>query len=50
VWDGGTAFCTAPSAKFSIRGRADCARRGYDRKRFFQVDTGESLNKVQVLQ
>lgn len=50
VWDGGTAFCTAPAGKFSIPGRADCARRGYDLRRFFQVDTGDNLNKVQVLQ
>jgi uncharacterized membrane protein len=50
VWDGGTAFCTAPTPKFTIVGRADCSRRGYDRKRFFQIDTGDNLDKVQVLQ
>jgi uncharacterized membrane protein len=50
VWDGGKAFCTAPTAKFSIVGRAGCTRRGYDRKRFFEIDTGDNLNKVQNLE
>ena len=50
VWDGGTAFCIASGDKFSIKGRADCTRRGYDRKRFFQIDTQDNLNKVQTLQ
>lgn len=50
IWDGGTAFCIGRNAKFSIKGRADCARRGYDRKRFFQIDTQDNLNKVQTLQ
>lgn len=50
VWDGGTGFCTAPADKFSIVGRGDCARRGYDRRRFFQIDTEDNLNKTQTLQ
>jgi len=50
AWDGGTAFCTGRDEKFAIKGRADCARRGYDRKRFFQIDTEDNLNKVQTLQ
>ncbi len=50
AWDGGTNFCTAPAAKFAIQGRADCAQRGYDRNRFFQVDTEDNLNKVVPLQ
>ena len=50
VWDGGTAFCIAPGDRFAIKGRADCSRRGYDRKRFFQVDTQDNLNMVQTLQ
>ncbi|MEI9930083.1 MAG: DUF1036 domain-containing protein [Rhizomicrobium sp.] len=50
VWDGETSFCTASAAKFSISGRADCTKRGYDRKRFFQVDTEDNLNKVVPLQ
>ena len=50
VWDGGTNFCVAPGNDFSIVGRGDCASRGYDRKRFFQIDTQDNLDKVQVLQ
>ncbi len=50
VWDGGTSFCTAPTDKFAITGRGNCAGRGYDRKRFFPVDTQDSLNKIQTLQ
>jgi uncharacterized membrane protein len=50
VWDGATTFCTTRTEKFSITGRADCTRRGYDRKRFFQIDTQDNLNKVVPLQ
>jgi len=50
VWDGATSFCTAPSAKFSISGRGNCAARGYDRRRFFRVDTNDNLNQTQTLQ
>jgi uncharacterized membrane protein len=50
VWDGATAFCTASKEKFSIAGRADCSWRGYDRKRFFPIDTQDNLNKVVPLQ
>ncbi|HVV66372.1 MAG TPA: DUF1036 domain-containing protein [Rhizomicrobium sp.] len=50
VWDGDTAFCTSRQEKFSIVGRAACERRGYDRNRFFRIDTGDSLDKVQTLQ
>jgi uncharacterized membrane protein len=50
VWDGGTGFCTAAREKFSISGQGDCARRGYDRRRFFQIDTGNSTNHTQTLQ
>jgi uncharacterized membrane protein len=50
VWDGATGFCTAQTEKFSISGQGDCARRGYDRRRFFQIDTGSSPNHTQNLQ
>ena len=50
VWDGGTSFCVAEGAKFSISGRGNCAARGYDRRRFFRVDTNDNLNQVQNLQ
>ena len=50
VWDGATWFCIGGAAKFSIPGRGNCAARGYDRKRFFRVDTNDNLNQVQNLQ
>ncbi len=50
VWDGGTSFCTAARENFSISGQGDCARRGYDRKRFFLIDTGNNANHTQTLQ
>jgi uncharacterized membrane protein len=50
VWDGDTSFCTSQTAKFSISGQTDCTQRGYDRRRFFQIDTEDNLNKVQTLQ
>jgi len=50
VWDGATSFCTAPAGRFSISGRGNCAARGYDRKRFFRVDTNDNLNQTQTLQ
>ena len=40
-WDGSFGFCVT-SGKFSIVGRAGCAARGYERKGFFQVDTGDA--------
>src|SRR3569832_1714740 len=49
VWDGATGFCTA-NKNFSISGQGDCARRGYDRKRFFQIATGSSAYHPQPLQ
>jgi len=42
TWNGGTTFCTAPNPNFKIAGRGNCAARGYDRKGFFVVDTGNS--------
>ncbi|HWA92939.1 MAG TPA: DUF1036 domain-containing protein [Rhizomicrobium sp.] len=50
VWDGATSFCTATKEKFSIPGRGNCAARGYDRRRFFRIDTNDNLNQVQNLQ
>jgi uncharacterized membrane protein len=38
-WDGKHGFCVA-GASFTIAGRGNCAARGYERKGFFQVDTG----------
>ena len=40
AWDGNRSFCVN-SVNFHIVGRQDCVDRGFDRKRFFQVDTGD---------
>jgi uncharacterized membrane protein len=49
TWSGSTYFCTLPQPKFTITGRGNCALRGYDRKGFFAVDTGNSPNWKQSL-
>lgn len=49
AWEGGTRFCVALAAKFSIVGRGDCAKHGYDSRGFFEVDTGNQLNWTQTL-
>jgi uncharacterized membrane protein len=48
-WDGGRKFCVADSKNFAIHGRAGCARRGFDRKGFFEVDTGRKTDYTQRL-
>ncbi len=49
-WGGGRAFCTSPTRDgFLIVSRANCAARGYERKGFFQVDTGQALDFTQSL-
>ena len=49
TWDGGKGFCTAAAGHFSIAGRGTCASRGYDRKGFFEVDTGQAPDWMQSL-
>jgi uncharacterized membrane protein len=49
TWNGGTYFCTLAEPKFTITGRGNCAARGYDRKGFFAIDTGNSPNWKQSL-
>ncbi len=49
TWNGGTYFCTTEAPEFRIAGRGNCAARGYDRKGFFAVDTGNSPNWKQSL-
>jgi uncharacterized membrane protein len=48
TWDGSHGFCVQ-SGKFSITGRGNCAARGYDRKGFFQVDTGKAADYTHKL-
>ncbi|MBL8883678.1 MAG: DUF1036 domain-containing protein [Hyphomicrobium sp.] len=40
-WGGKNEMCTADKS-FAIRGVQDCAKRGYKRTGFFEVDTGEA--------
>lgn len=49
TWDGGKNFCVGTANKFLIIGRGACAARGYDRRGFFEVDTGNQLNWTQSL-
>src|SRR5258707_6628476 len=49
TWDGGKSFCTGSSEKFAIVGRGGCAARGYERRGFFEIDTGNLLNFTQAL-
>jgi len=48
-WAGSRSFCVSSDARFEIVGRAACVRRGYDRKGFFQVDTGQQPDYTQYL-
>jgi len=49
TWEGKTHFCVAPENKFLAPGRADCAKRGLDRRGFFEVDTGNEPDWTQSL-
>ena len=49
IWDGKTRFCVAPEKRFKSVGRADCAKNGFDRRGFFQVDTGKKPDWTQTL-
>jgi uncharacterized membrane protein len=48
IWGGSRAFCVG-NAKFQIIGRGNCAGRGYDKKSFFEVDTGNAPDWTQSL-
>ena len=48
-WDGNRGFCVSGADAFKIAGRADCAGRGFDRKGFFEVDTGQKTDYTQLL-
>ena len=49
IWEGKTHFCVAPQEKFLAPGRGDCAKRGFDRRGFFEMDTGGSADWTQTL-
>lgn len=48
-WDGRKSFCVAAADSFVIRGRGDCEAHGYDRKGFFEIDTGQARDYTQTL-
>jgi len=48
-WDGKSVFCVASADNFEIKGRADCEAHGYDRRGFFEIDTGEARDYTQML-
>jgi uncharacterized membrane protein len=49
IWEGKTNFCVAPRNRFKAEGRANCARRGFDRRGFSEVDTGKNADWTQTL-
>ena len=49
TWEGKTHFCVAPETRFRAAGRGNCAERGFDRRGFFEVDTGKKPDWTQTL-
>jgi len=49
TWDGGKNFCVGTTDKFMVIGRGACVARGYDRRGFFEVDTGNRFDWTQSL-
>jgi uncharacterized membrane protein len=47
-WEGDRSFCVAPG-RFAIQGRNDCLDQGYEMRRFFQIDTGDSSDWTENL-
>jgi uncharacterized membrane protein len=48
TWEGKTGFCVAPDSKFLTQ-RGSCAKRGLDRRGFFEIDTGRASDWTQTL-
>lgn len=48
AWDGDRSFCVA-EGRFNIKGRRDCLAKGYEIRRFFQIDTGNSPDWIENL-
>ncbi len=44
TWDGSFGFCVSAADKFTVPGREDCTARGYARRGFYQVDTGQDTD------
>jgi uncharacterized membrane protein len=49
TWEGKTHFCVAPDKRFKSAGRGECAKRGFDSRGFFEVDTGKKPDWTQPL-
>jgi uncharacterized membrane protein len=49
TWEGKTHFCVAPEKRFRSVGRDGCAKRGFDRRGFFEIDTGKKPDWTQTL-
>jgi len=49
TWEGKTHFCVAPDQRFKSVGRGSCAKRGFDNRGFFEVDTGKKPDWTQSL-
>ena len=49
TWEGKTHFCVAPDKRFRSVGRSGCTKRGFDRRGFFEVDTGKKPDWTQTL-
>src|SRR5580765_2153884 len=41
AWEGDRSFCVG-QGRFNVQGRNDCTGKGFESKKFFQVDTGQS--------
>jgi len=48
AWGGDRSFCVK-QGHFEFHGRSDCLAQGYEPKRFFQVDTGNSADWTENL-
>ena len=46
-WEGSTEFCVGLIGNFTDVQRGNCAKRGLDRRKFFQVDTGNQIDWTQ---
>jgi uncharacterized membrane protein len=48
AWDGDRSFCVKPG-RFAIEGRGECLEQGYEMRRFFEGDTGNSSDWTENL-
>jgi len=48
AWNGNRSFCVG-QGQFQVVGRGDCVARGFDNKRFFQIDTGGAPDWTETL-